>query len=346
MESSRGRGRERPRSGLGEDLDVDLEFDRFGDAPQAPSAGDGLDLPEFVQPQAPSERHPPARVTAPQRSRRVKRPAGPRRRRRGSETLARILWVLPWIVVVIAIVVVGGLLFAAAMVGFAVVGLIELFRMTRDSQPFLTVAALVAAGLIAAAYWGDQYQMVLALAAAFPLMFFAAAMRKSFDGVTSSVAVTTLGLLWIALPFSYAVLLRELPLHGGALLIDVLVGTFITDTAAYAGGRLFGRHPLAPRLSPNKTVEGLVIGFVAGTMGFWFAGLYQDWLSGIDALLMGMVIATLAPIGDLFESLVKRDLGVKDSGNVFGPHGGLLDRLDAVLFTIVAGYYLSVAFVY
>jgi phosphatidate cytidylyltransferase len=124
------------------------------------------------------------------------------------------------------------------------------------------------------------------------------------------------------------------------------VATFVADTAAYAGGRLFGRHTLAPALSPNKTLEGLAFGLVGGTMGFWFAGLYQDWLPGLDALLMGMCIAALAPVGDLFESLIKRDLGVKDSGNVFGPHGGLLDRVDALLFTVVAGYYLAVAFVY
>jgi phosphatidate cytidylyltransferase len=81
-------------------------------------------------------------------------------------------------------------------------------------------------------------------------------------------------------------------------------------------------------------------------MGFWFAGLYQDWLSGADALAMGFCIALLAPVGDLFESMVKRDLGIKDTGRIFGPHGGLLDRVDAFLFTIVVGYYLAVAFVY
>jgi phosphatidate cytidylyltransferase len=81
-------------------------------------------------------------------------------------------------------------------------------------------------------------------------------------------------------------------------------------------------------------------------MAFWFAGLYQDWLSGADALVMGLCIAALAPVGDLFCSLVKRDLEVKDTGTIFGPHGGLLDRLDALLFTLVAGYYLSVALVY
>jgi phosphatidate cytidylyltransferase len=353
MESSRGRGGgERPPA-LGRDLDVDLDFERFGPSPPPGAGNDALDLPDFLQPkpEGPEERAPqrkrgrgPAALT--RRPRRRREPSEPRPRRRGSETLARILWALPWVVVAVAIVVAGGLVFAAAMLAFATIGLIELFRMTRDSQPFLTVAAITAGGMVVAAYYGDQYQIILAGVAAFPLMFFAAALRPSVQGVTGSIAMTSFGVLWIGLPFAHAVLLRELPLHGGALLIDVLVGTFITDTAAYGGGRLFGRHQLAPKLSPNKTVEGLVIGFVAGTMGFWFAGLYQDWLSGVDALIMGMVIAAVAPIGDLFESIIKRDLAVKDSGNVFGPHGGLLDRLDAVLFTVVAGYYLSVAFVY
>ena len=131
-----------------------------------------------------------------------------------------------------------------------------------------------------------------------------------------------------------------------ALLIDVLVGTFVTDTAAYATGRMFGSHRITPTISPNKTIEGLIGGFVIGTMGFWFAGLYQNWLSGTDALIIGAAVAAAAPVGDLFESLLKRDLGTKDTGTLFGPHGGILDRLDAVLFTVVVGYYLSVALVY
>jgi phosphatidate cytidylyltransferase len=285
---------------------------------------------------------PPPRRRAPRR----RGPEPPRRGGRRSETLARVAWALPWVAVAITIIVVGGLLFAAAMIAFAGIGLAELFRMTRDWRPFVPVALVASAAMIVAAYYGDQFQIVLAAVCAFPLMFAASALRRQRHGVLSSMAVTVFGIVWIGIPFAHAVLLRELPDHGGALLVDVLVATFVADTAAYAGGRLFGRHPLAPALSPNKTVEGLAFGFVGGTMGFWFAGLYQDWLPGLDALLMGMCVAALAPVGDLFESLIKRDLGVKDSGNVFGPHGGLLDRVDAVLFTVVAGYYLSVAFVY
>jgi phosphatidate cytidylyltransferase len=126
----------------------------------------------------------------------------------------------------------------------------------------------------------------------------------------------------------------------------VLVATFVGDTAAYFGGRLYGRRPLAPVISPNKTVEGLLCGIVGGTLAFWLAGLYQDWLKGTDALVFGFVVAVAAPVGDLFESLIKRDLEVKDTGRFFGPHGGVLDRLDAVLFTVVAAYYAARALGY
>ena len=263
-----------------------------------------------------------------------------------SETIARIAWALPWIAVVVTIAIVGGELFAAAMIGFACVGIFELFRMTRDARPFLVTAFAAAAALVATAFYGDQYSMMIALAAGFLLIFVSAVARPDRDGITVSIAITLLGIVWIAIPFAHAVLLRELPDHGAALLVDVLVATFVADTAAYAGGRMFGRHRLAPELSPNKTLEGLAFGFVGGTAGFWFAGLYQDWLPGLDALIMGMCVAILAPVGDLFESMIKRDLRIKDTGTIFGPHGGLLDRLDAVLFTIVAGYYLSVALIY
>ncbi|HEX3263046.1 MAG TPA: phosphatidate cytidylyltransferase [Solirubrobacterales bacterium] len=260
--------------------------------------------------------------------------------------MARVGVAIPWIVFAIVIVTLGGIPFAVAMIGIAVVGMAELFRMTRRFHPLAPVAFAAAAALVIAAYYGGQFQMMIVLAASFPVMFLLAALRGREEGTTTAVAITLLGIVWIGLPFAHAVLLRQLPLHGGALVIDVLVATFLTDTAAYAGGRLFGRHPLAPTLSPNKTIEGLAFGFVGGTLGFWFAGLYQDWLPGIDALVMGMCIAVVAPMGDLFESMIKRDLNIKDTGNVFGPHGGLLDRLDALLFTIVIGYYLAVALIY
>jgi phosphatidate cytidylyltransferase len=273
-------------------------------------------------------------------------PREPRRRRGGGETAKRVLVALPWIVFAIAITVAGGVVFALAMVAIGVVALREYAAMAARYRPLLIPAYVAVAALVAAAYLGTAFNVLYVIAATFPLLFAFAADARHRDGATVTLGVTLLGVLWIGIPLAHAVLLRELPDHGGALLIDVLVGTFVADTAAYATGRMFGSHKIAPNLSPNKTIEGLIGGFVIGTMGFWFAGLYQDWLSGVDALMIGAAVAAIAPIGDLFESMLKRDLGTKDTGTLFGPHGGLLDRLDAVFFTIVVGYYLSVAVVY
>jgi phosphatidate cytidylyltransferase len=263
-----------------------------------------------------------------------------------SETTARVVVAIPWVIFAIVIVGAGGLVFTLAMVLFTILALREFFQMAEPEQPILLPGFAVAAGMVIAAHYGTAFQVVLVFACLFPLAFVFAAVRRSHEAITTSIAFTVLGVAWMGLGFSHAVLLRDLPTHGAALLIDVLVATFLSDTAAYAAGRLFGSRKITPRISPNKTLEGLIGGFIGATLGFWFAGLYQDWLSGVDALLMGMAIGVIAPIGDLFASLIKRDLEVKDTGRLFGPHGGLIDRLDAVIFTVVAGYYLAVAFVY
>jgi phosphatidate cytidylyltransferase len=174
-------------------------------------------------------------------------------------------------------------------------------------------------------------------------LFLLALGRGAQGRITITIAGTLLGVFWIGLAFAHAVLLRQLP-HGNAVIIDVLVGTFLGDTAAYAGGRLFGRRPLAPEISPNKTLEGLFCGMLIAILSVFLAGLNsRAWLTQGDALLLGVAVAILGPLGDLFESAIKRDAGIKDAGSVFGAHGGALDRLDAVIFTIVAGYYIWVA---
>jgi phosphatidate cytidylyltransferase len=183
--------------------------------------------------------------------------------------------------------------------------------------------------------------VLLATVAAFPAIFLFAMAMPERPGVpvTDGMAITLLGTLWIGLGIAHAILLRELP-HGDGIVIDILVGTFLGDTAAYLGGRAFGTRPLALRISPNKTLEGLAFGIVGATAAVWCAGLYQDWLGGWNALLLGAVVGLTAPVGDLFESRVKRDAGMKDAGTLFGAHGGALDRLDAAFFTLVAGYYV------
>jgi phosphatidate cytidylyltransferase len=256
-----------------------------------------------------------------------------------------VLVAIPAIAFAIFIVVHGGLVFALGVLLLGIVALGELYSMMARVRPvnlggFLTVAAMVLAAL-----YGEPRHVLMVLVASFPVVFYLSFFRPRRANASWAFAVTFFGILWIGLPLVHAVLLRELP-HGDGLVADVLVATFLGDTAAYFGGRIYGRRLLAPRISPNKTFEGMVAGIIGGTLAFWFAGLYQDWLQGADALLIGLLVALTAPVGDLFESLVKRDLDVKDTGRFFGAHGGVLDRLDAVLFTIVVAYYAAVGLGY
>jgi phosphatidate cytidylyltransferase len=268
----------------------------------------------------------------------------PRRERR-SGTGARVAAAIPLIVFAIVIVGYGGAVWAFGLLILGILALTELYTLMERVRPVNLAGFITLAALLAAALYGEPRHVLMVLVGSFPLVFFLAFLRPRRPHVSWAIAATMFGIVWIGLAMVHAIFLRELP-EGDGLVVDVLVGTFLGDTAAYFGGRAYGRRPLAPTISPNKTLEGLICGIVGGTAAFWFAGLYQDWLSGSDALIIGLAVALAAPVGDLFESLIKRDLEVKDTGTIFGPHGGVLDRLDAALFTIVVGYYASVALGY
>jgi len=260
------------------------------------------------------------------------------------ETGRRVIQAIPAIAFAIFIVVEGGIVFVLGVILLGVVCLRELYEMMRRARPIDIAGFLAVAALCLTALYGEKRQLLLVLVLTVPLTFFLAVARPRRENVSWGIAATLFGVVWIGLALAHAIFLRELP-HGGALVVDTLIGTFIGDTAAYFGGRAWGRTRIAPRISPNKTLAGLVSGIVGGTFAFWLFGLaYQhEWFAGTDRILIALAVALAAPVGDLFESLVKRDLGVKDTGRLFGAHGGALDRLDAVLFSIVAAYYVSVA---
>jgi phosphatidate cytidylyltransferase len=274
-------------------------------------------------------------ATRRERPRREARPA-----RGGSDLAPRVLIAIPAAAFAIFIVSEGGEVFALGIYALGVVALGELYALMGRVRPAALAGFLSLGGMIAAALYGEPRHVLMVLAAAFPLTFCLALLRPRREHVSWAIAATMFGVLWLGIAMVHAVLLREAP-HGDGLVIDVLVGTFLGDSFAYFGGRLYGRTPLAPLISPNKTLEGLIVGVAGGTLAFWFAGLYQDWLTGGDALLIGFLVALATPVGDLFESLIKRDLEAKDTGRFFGAHGGVLDRLDAVLFTMVVGYYAA-----
>jgi phosphatidate cytidylyltransferase len=263
----------------------------------------------------------------------------------GADLGPRIAFALPAIGVAIFIVWQGEEVFALGLVVLGVIAMGELYLLMGRVRPPALAGFVTLGAMIAAALYGEPRHVIMVLVASFPVTFFLAVLRPRREHVSWAIAAVYLGVLWIGLPMVHAIWLREVP-HGDGLLVDVLVATFVGDTFAYFGGRWYGSRRIAPLISPNKTFEGLVAGIVGGTMAFWFAGLYQDWLTGWHALLIGALVAITAPVGDLFESMVKRDLEVKDTGRLFGPHGGVLDRLDAVFFTIVVGYYAAVALGY
>ena len=275
--------------------------------------------------------------------RRSERPEPPRRRRPRSDLTARVLVAVPAAVLAVIFVDIGGVGWMALMAVIACVCLSELYTMLPEWKPVPIVGFVVAAGMCVAARYGTLAAVLGVALTSAPLVFLAVLARGQSTGATLTIASTLLGVMWIGFASAHAVLLRQLP-HGNGLLIDVMLGTFLGDTAAYLGGRMFGRHPLAPSISPKKTVEGLACGALVAIVAVVVAGLYQEaWLSHSTALLLGVAIAVLGPIGDLFESLIKRDAGIKDAGTIFGAHGGALDRLDAIMFTVVAGYYIAIS---
>jgi phosphatidate cytidylyltransferase len=148
-----------------------------------------------------------------------------------------------------------------------------------------------------------------------------------------------LGVFYVGFPLSTVVSTRTLP-GGEWLVLFLAVVTWASDTGAYYAGTLWGKHPLLPSISPKKTVEGVLGGLV---LAVGVAFLAQQWftseLSLADAVILGVLLTTVGLLGDLFESMIKRRTGVKDSGGILPGHGGMLDRLDSLLFTAPTFYY-------
>ena len=148
--------------------------------------------------------------------------------------------------------------------------------------------------------------------------------------------------LWVGAPLAHLGLMQDLEPDGRYLVLVAVVGPWISDAGAYFAGRFFGRHPLFPTLSPKKTVEG---GFGGLLVTVVVVGYFTHALLGFgafEAALWGVVISILSQAGDLFESILKRLLELKDLGRALPGHGGILDRIDSMLFTAPAVYYLYV----
>jgi phosphatidate cytidylyltransferase len=236
-------------------------------------------------------------------------------------------------------------LFLLALVA-GIVALHEFYWMTRPLRPIAIAGHAGLIGVLFAVQVSTTTWAIGALLGSLGLAFVLKGLSGTSGSATVSVATTLLGPAWIGFGLGFVLLLRDLHGHGRLAAFAVVLAVFADDTFAYIAGRTLGRHKLAPALSPGKTLEGFVAGSAACVF-VTFIAFYHDrhtYLSIGQAVLLGVAIAAAAPAGDLFVSMLKRDMGVKDTGDLLGGHGGMLDRLDSILFASVAAFYTILAY--
>lgn len=256
--------------------------------------------------------------------------------------LSRAAVALAGLPVVIGAAVVGGWFLFAVVCAASLIALHELYRMARDLRPLVLAGYGGAIGALLGAELGDADWMLAGFLVTFALAFFFAAIAATRQSTTVAVSATVFGAAWISLGLGHFILLRRLEENPRDAILAVLFTVFATDTFAYLGGRLAGRHRMTPVMSPGKTWEGFLVGALAG-VATAFVVLYTTAYDGWRSVVVGAAVVAAAVIGDLFESLVKRDLGAKDTGRILLGHGGVLDRIDSLLFAGPVGYYVFLA---
>ena len=249
----------------------------------------------------------------------------------------------------------GDLVLAAVLALLAGVGAWELFRLSREQgTPALEAIGIPLAALIPLGAHAVRLGWLDAPLAAGGAVFIALTgavlwARSPTQRPLGSIAITAFGVLYAGATLAYAYALRHHrfvvdPAAGAVLVFFPIALTWVSDTGAYFAGRAFGRRKLMPAVSPGKTVAGAVGAVLATMIGAW---LYNDRvlrpvaelaLAPWTALAFGAVISVVGQVGDLVESLFKREAGVKDSSSFFSAHGGVLDRLDSLYFAIPVAY--------
>lgn len=273
-----------------------------------------------------------------------------------SETTQRVAVALVGIPIAFGATYRGGWVLGALLAAVSVLASLEFYRMAarKNARPFARLGAASAAAVVLLAVVardaGPREAGIEALLTLLVLLSVALAiwLRGTGGEPLLSVAVTVFGVAYTGTLLAYGVFLRHLPgtegaWHGTALVFAPVLLTWSSDTFAYFVGRRWGRRKLIPRVSPGKTVEG-ASGALVGTVLVSVA--YASLLAGFgtyrittgEAILFGVLMSAAAQLGDLAESLLKRDAGVKDSGTLLPGHGGALDRFDSLLFTLPVAY--------
>ena len=257
-----------------------------------------------------------------------------------SNLTQRVLTALIGAPLVVGMTYLGGWYFGALMLLVGLLAQRELYGLAEAGgiRPLQSIGLLVGGLLIVR----SLVPFAIPLAVIGLLVVLVAELYRRLDAPISNIGVTVLGAIYPALLVGFFVELRVLGAAGelgdmGAfwLTVVVLVAIWASDTFAYFAGRAFGSHPLFPRISPKKTIEGSVGGVVGAMVIVTVFKLFLvPFLTWADVLVIGFVCGAVGQFGDLFESLLKRSVGVKDSGKYLPGHGGMLDRIDAMLVAI------------
>ena len=231
---------------------------------------------------------------------------------------------------------------ALLVTGAFAIAALELCTMLRPLGPYVP-AALAPVALAPLLAWRmAEVGIVLAMLTSVPLLMIFHGLSATRKEPLVAIVATLAPVAYLAPVGGLVIILRQAE-AGFDLVLLLIAAVFLNDTGAYFTGRAIGRHKLSPRVSPNKSIEGFIGGLVVGTFVMWYGHFIVETggdhvLSGWESLGIGIAVALATPLGDLFESLIKRAAGVKDSGRLLGEHGGMLDRIDALLLAIPTFY--------
>ncbi|MBM3676982.1 MAG: phosphatidate cytidylyltransferase [Actinobacteria bacterium] len=262
-----------------------------------------------------------------------------------SQLVSRLLVGAALLPIVLGVSWLGGWWLFAVVLLASLVALHELYTMTRGQRPLVLAGYVGLVVLLLGVELGGIGWLGAGPLATVLVAFVLYGIADARPSAAAAFGTTLLGVVWVGGGLAHVILLRDIEEHGRTLVFAVALAVFAGDTAAYFVGRAIGRHRLAPTISPKKSWEGFIAGTLASVVVTFFA-LYEDretYLAIWESLVLGLAVAIAAVLGDLFESAVKRDVGVKDSGRLLGGHGGMLDRLDSLLWAVPAAYYVTLA---
>jgi phosphatidate cytidylyltransferase len=292
-----------------------------------------------------------------------------------SELALRLLTAAVLVPLVVYIIVLGGIPYLATVIVFVLLGQREFYALIEEkgAQPLVGLGLVAGGALPAVAFVGNEYHATLLLTASL-LGFMVAQLRKAqITEALASISGTFFGVFYVGWLLSHIVVLRRFfqaaqakyptedlvflglsPQSGIYFVIFTLAVVIWCDAGAYFAGRAYGRRKLAPRVSPGKTVEGALGGILAGVLaGLAAKAIFDQLWPDLSAAMpwtavipFGIVLSVVGIIGDLVESLLKRDAAVKDAGAILPGMGGILDRIDAPLLAVPVAYYMLLGYLF